>query len=95
VVSLAVYGALVGMAALAWQAWSWQASQRRSTAVNARAREAQAIANLQAALDDVVVATGRAHGARFKPIKAHSEVAALLVAEVGDRCPCLGDSSQQ
>ena len=66
---LAVYGALVGTAALCWQAWSWWATQRRHAAESEQAREWQAIANLQAALDDVAVATGRAHGDQFKPIR--------------------------
>jgi hypothetical protein len=66
---LAVYGAFVGTAALGWQAWSWRATQQRHAAESERARESQTIANLQAALDDVAVAIGRAHSGRFKPIR--------------------------
>jgi hypothetical protein len=66
----ALYGAVVGTAALAWQAGSWRADRRHADEVAERARQVDTIRELQCALDEVAVATAGWHSARFKPVRA-------------------------
>jgi hypothetical protein len=64
--ALAIYAASVPTAALGWQVFVWL----RGAAAATREKEGAATGAVLAALDDVLVATGRSHGERIHSIMA-------------------------